>query len=78
MLKVNKLVIKIYYKDNKGNTKSISPVLEFKDGVNFIWDKGKNSVGKSTCINLIFYALGIEELLGAKGSNTMKPCLIEK
>lgn len=78
MLKVNKLVIKIYYTDNKGNTKSISPVLEFKDGVNFIWDKGKNSVGKSTCINSIFYALGIEELLGAKGSNTMKPVLNRK
>lgn len=75
MLRINKLVIKIYYKDNKGDIKSVSPTLVFKNGVNFIWDMGKNSVGKSTCINSIFYALGIEELLGAKGGNTMKPVL---
>lgn len=78
MLVVNKLVIQIEYQDNSGDIKIVSPKMNFNKGLNFIWDKGKNSVGKSTCINSIFYGLGLEELLGAKGGNTMKPVLNRK
>lgn len=78
MLVINKLIIQIEYQDNSGEIKIISPKMKFNKGLNFIWDKGKNSVGKSTCINSIFYGIGLEELLGAKGGNTMKPVLNRK
>lgn len=41
----------------------------FTDGLNII--KGKNSSGKSTLIQAIFYAFGMEELLGGEGASTM-------
>lgn len=78
MLVINKLIIQIEYQDNSGEIRIISPKMKFNKGLNFIWDKGKNSVGKSTCINSIFYGIGLEELLGAKGGNTMKPVLNRK
>lgn len=75
MLRINKLFIEIECIDDSGNTKVVSPYMKYSSGVNLIWDKGKNSVGKSTCINSIIYALGMEELLGAKNTGTMKPVL---
>ncbi len=75
MLRINKLFIEIEYIDDNGNTKIVSPYMKYSSGINVIWDKGKNSVGKSTCINSIIYALGMEELLGAKNTGTMKPVL---
>ncbi|MCX8971901.1 AAA family ATPase, partial [Citrobacter portucalensis] len=39
------------------------------DGLNII--KGNNSSGKSTLIQAIFYAFGMEELLGGEGASTM-------
>ena len=77
MLRINKLLIAIDYMKN-GQVERICPTMKFTDGVNFIWDKGKNHVGKSTCINSIFYALGLEELLGSKGKSTMKHVLHKK
>ena len=77
MLRINKLLISIHYMKNR-EINRICPTMEFTNGVNFIWDKGKNGVGKSTCINSIFYALGLEELLGAKGRSTMKHVLYKK
>ncbi|MBJ9863565.1 AAA family ATPase [Citrobacter amalonaticus] len=41
----------------------------FTDGLNII--KGNNSSGKSTLIQAIFYAFGMEELLGGEGASTM-------
>lgn len=75
MLRISKLAIKINYLDENEEIKFVFPTFNFTEGVNIIWDKGKNSVGKSTCINSIFYGLGLEELLGGKGTNTMKPVL---
>jgi hypothetical protein len=43
------------------------------DGLNIV--RAKNSRGKSACLNAILYVLGVEELLGGKNSNTMKPVL---
>ncbi len=47
--------------------------FKFKNGLNVI--RAKNSVGKSTFLNSIIYALGFEILLGRKGSQTLAPCL---
>ncbi|WP_433692612.1 AAA family ATPase [Herbaspirillum seropedicae] len=41
----------------------------FQPGLNII--KGKNSSGKSTLVNTIMYGLGMEELIGAKGTSTL-------
>lgn len=41
----------------------------FTDGLNII--RGNNSSGKSTLIQAIFYAFGMEELLGGEGASTM-------
>ncbi|MCY8918566.1 hypothetical protein MOE20_19505 [Bacillus atrophaeus] len=50
--------------------------LSFKQGLNILRDK--NSRGKTSVLNSILYALGIEELLGGKNSKTMKPALKNK
>lgn len=39
---------------------------------------GENTVGKSTIVNSIYYALGMEELLGYKNSKALKPVLKDK
>lgn len=41
----------------------------FKSGLNIV--RGNNSSGKSTLINSLIYALGMEELLGGKGPKTL-------
>ncbi|MEJ2795801.1 AAA family ATPase [Iodobacter sp. LRB] len=42
---------------------------KFKSGLNII--KGRNSSGKSTLVNTIMYALGLEELIGVKGERAL-------
>lgn len=42
---------------------------EFDRGLNII--RGKNSSGKSTLVNTLMYALGLEELVGGKGERVL-------
>ena len=44
-------------------------------GRNLTVIKAGNSGGKSTLVSTILYALGMEEILGGKGENTLPYCL---
>ena len=68
MLKINALKIEI-------NTENglYGVDFSFKTGLNIL--KGNNTSGKSTGIQSIIYALGMEELLGGKGEKTMQSVL---
>ncbi|NEZ93435.1 hypothetical protein EXM69_16130 [Clostridium botulinum] len=44
----------------------------FDKKINFIASKG-NTRGKSSCIEAIYYCLGLEELIGGKGEKALKP-----
>ncbi|MFK4313124.1 MULTISPECIES: hypothetical protein [unclassified Bacillus (in: firmicutes)] len=70
MLKFNALKIEVITADKVFGTN-----IKFSPNVNII--NGENSTGKSTCLNAILYALGVEELLGGKKGKTMKPALRE-
>lgn len=50
--------------------------IPFKDGFNIL--RARNTKGKSSTLNSILYALGIEEILGGKNAKTMKPVLKDK
>jgi hypothetical protein len=58
-LKINRLAIKIETTEGLFGTD-----LKFKDGLNVL--RADNSSGKSTCINSIIYALGLEGMLTSK------------
>lgn len=47
----------------------------FKDGLNIV--RGNNSSGKSTLFNTMIYSLGMEELLGGRGSKVLPYALKE-
>lgn len=64
MINLNRLLIKI-------NDGTYGIDLEMKKGLNLII--GENQVGKSTIINSIFYALGLESLLGYTNERALKP-----
>lgn len=68
MFKINAVKISI-----TTNDKPFGLFYRFTDGINLI--HGSNSSGKSTCLDAIIYALGIEELLGGKKEKTMKPVI---
>lgn len=70
-MKINSLKINII--TDKGE---FGRIMCFSDKLNIIL--GTNSTGKSTCIEAIIYALGLEELLGAKKEHTLKPALREQ
>ena len=42
---------------------------EFKSGLNII--RGDNSSGKSTLVNSLIYSVGMEEIIGSKGVNSL-------
>lgn len=70
MFKINRLVVIIKAEnDYYGND------FIFKEKLNII--RGENNRGKSTCIDLIFYALGLEELIGRKNDSVLKSALRE-
>jgi hypothetical protein len=48
----------------------------FTDSLNII--KGRNSSGKSTLLNSLFYSLGMEELLGAKNESVLPYAVKDK
>ncbi|EML0121223.1 hypothetical protein V9N51_001870 [Vibrio cholerae] len=50
--------------------------IEFKRGLNVI--RGANSSGKSTFVNSLIYALGMEEIIGAKGNSTLPYALKDR
>ncbi|MBB4825508.1 hypothetical protein HNO89_002742 [Sporosarcina luteola] len=60
MLKINKVLISIITP-----TKRFQPLYEFKDGLNIIYSR-QNSIGKSSILSSIFYALGMEQLFNTK------------
>lgn len=70
-LKLNYLKIVIETSEGEFGTD-----IPFKDGFNIL--RAKNTKGKSSTLNAILYALGIEEMLGGKNSKTMKPVLKDK
>lgn len=45
--------------------------------INFIASKG-NTYGKSSCLEAIYYCLGLEELIGGKGIRALKPVFRDK
>lgn len=56
--------------------KRFRETINFIDRLNII--RAENTKGKSSIINSLLYALGMEELLGGKNSKTMKPALKER
>lgn len=70
MFKINRLVVIIKAEnDYYGND------FSFNEKLNII--RGENSHGKSTCIDLIFYALGLEELIDRKNDSVLKSAVRE-
>ena len=45
----------------------------FEPGLNIL--TGDNSSGKSTILSCIYYCLGMEQLMGSKGTNALSPAL---
>lgn len=60
MLKINKVLINIITP-----AKRFQPLYEFKEGLNIIYSR-QNSIGKSSILSSIFYALGMEQLFNTK------------
>lgn len=60
MLIINKVLINIITP-----TKTFQPLYEFKEGLNIIYSR-QNSIGKSSILSSIFYALGMEQLFNTK------------
>lgn len=69
MIKFNALKINVI--TEKGN---FGLAEEFNSRVNFIASY-KNTKGKSTCIEAMYYCLGLEELLGGMNANALRPAL---
>ena len=70
-LKIERLVIRASTTDGIYGTD-----LKFSYGLNII--SAENSSGKSTCIQSIIYALGLEGILGPSRSNPLKSALTTK
>lgn len=65
MLKLNYLKVEI-----ETGKKQFIFAGEFKNGLNLIYSEG-NTVGKSSVIASIYYALGLEEIIGGKGPHVL-------
>lgn len=63
-MKFKKLKVKLFAED-----KLYGYECKFEDGLNII--RGDNSSGKSTLVNSLIYSLGMEELIGSKGVNSL-------
>lgn len=70
-IKLNHLKIKIDTEEGVFGTD-----IPFQDGFNIL--RARNTKGKSSTLNSILYALGIEEMLGGRNAKTMKPVLKDK
>lgn len=71
-MKFNQLLVKISATDNNDYGYGIT----FGPGLNII--RGDNSSGKSTFVNSLIYALGMEEIIGAKGNASLPYALKDK
>ena len=58
------------------NGESYGYRIEFKNGLNIV--RGDNSSGKSTLVNSLIYALGMEEIIGSKGNTSLPYALKTK
>lgn len=70
-LKVERLIIRTSTSDG-----AYGVDLKFDYGLNII--SAENSSGKSTCIQSIIYALGLEGILGPSRNNPLKSALTTK
>ncbi|ELV2771167.1 AAA family ATPase, partial [Enterobacter cloacae] len=70
-LKIERLIIRTSTSDG-----IYGADLKFGYGLNII--SAENSSGKSTCIQSIIYALGLEGILGPSRSNPLKSALTTK
>lgn len=75
MFQINRLKLSIKaidkdYLDEENNLSNFGFDISFQKGLNII--NGENTVGKSTIIACIYYALGLEDLLGAGTSGLDK------
>lgn len=69
MFRINAFKILINTDDGKFGVEET-----FNSNINFIASY-KNTRGKSTCIEAIYYCLGLEELLGGQNANALRPAL---
>lgn len=73
MFKINRLRLEIDSHELSAKGKKYGFDIPFNSGLNFI--AGQNSKGKSTIGSSIYYALGMEELLGAKNEAALGKAL---
>ena len=72
MLKINRLRIIVNTESGKFGFDE-----RFEKQLNFIASH-KNTRGKSSCIEAIYYCLGLEELIGGKNEKALKPVFRSK
>ena len=71
-MKFNQLFVKLSATDNK----DYGYRIQFNAGLNII--RGDNSSGKSTLVNSLIYALGMEEIIGSKGNSALPYALKDR
>lgn len=76
MFKINKLKVEILSDKSENITDLYGFEFQFKSGLNII--AGPNSRGKTTINTCIYYALGMEELLGAHNEKALDKALKEE
>ncbi|QUI22739.1 AAA family ATPase [Vallitalea pronyensis] len=69
-MKINR--IKVIIQTNNGR---FGADHSFTEGLNLIGTDGKNTQGKSSIIECMFYALGLEEILSGQNDKALKPSL---
>ncbi|MBB2144633.1 hypothetical protein GM921_04000 [Pedobacter sp. LMG 31464] len=73
MFRINRLRLEIQPNESQPSNEKYGFDISFKSGLNII--AGQNSKGKSTIGSSIYYALGMEELLGAKNEAALGKAL---
>ena len=76
MFKINKLKAEILSDKSENITDLYGFEFQFESGLNII--AGPNSRGKTTINTCIYYALGMEELLGAHNEKALDKALKEE
>ncbi|MGT8845680.1 hypothetical protein [Vibrio cholerae] len=71
-MKFNQLFVKVSATDNE----DYGYKIQFGSGLNII--RGDNSSGKSTFVNSLIYALGMEEIIGSKGNVSLPYALKDR